>query len=259
MSDIPIKSVRRVFEILELFDQERVALSAKAVADKLGYPLMSAHELLKSMQHLGYADYDTNRRAYIPSYNIAKLVDWTLDFLERENDILDFMALVNRETRETINISRLIDDHVKIIHGIETLEPVGVSVKVGTEMPAVNSLTGICALACLPEDEFEKFLNKLNSRNPKDAKSINRSRLIKIREELESFGTASRSDLFVEGIGAVCVPVIAKTNGEPLIIGVVGPSERIKQRHRAHRATLKRLIQQFGIETFWKLRTPPAN
>lgn len=258
MSEIPIKSVRRIFEILQLFDLERKGLSAKSVADKLEYPLMSTHELLKSMHHLGYADYDAARRLYAPSHNIAKLVDWTRDFLDRETAVLDFIMAVNRETRETINLSRLTNDHVKIIHGLETPQPVGVSVKVGTEMAAVGSLTGMCALACLDQDEFDDFLSRFNKKHL-GAGVLNRVRFKKIRDELAEFGTAFRADLFIEGIGAVCLPVRAKTTHEPLVIGVVGPSERIKRAHRAHRATLKRIISSFDVTPVWKLRTPPAD
>jgi len=254
MSEIPIKSVKRVFEILELFDRERSPLGAKKVADALGYPLMSTHELLKSMQHLGYAEYDVIQRAYAPSFSIAELVDWTRNFVERETDILDFMGVANRETRETVNLSRRINANVKIIHGLETLQPVGVSVKIGTEMPVANSLTGLCSLACMDEARFEEFIKRYRKIGERQFKSFNKDVFSHIRGELLEYGAVCKCDLFVEGIGAVCMPVLAKSTGEALVIGIVGPSERIRQNQAQHRKTLKRLSKQFSLDTPWPIR-----
>lgn len=258
MADIPIKSVRRVFEILELFDKKRMPLTAKEIAETLEYPLMSAHELLKSMLHLGYAEYDTVQRAYVPSFAIAGVVDWTRDFLDREKDILDFMTVLNRETRETTNLSRRIYTHVKIIHGLETTQPVGVSVTVGTEMPVFQSLTGFCAMACLELSDFDEFVERFKKVSTEKGKPFDRSLYNGVCEELHEFGSVFRKDIFVEGIGAVCVPVRTKTTGETLVVGVVGPSERIQQHEHKHRKTLKRLAGNFDIDTHWKLKTPPA-
>lgn len=256
MSEIPIKSVRRVFEILELFDRERLPLGAKKIADTLGYPLMSTHELLKSMHNLGYAEYDVVQRAYAPSFSIAELVDWTRNFVERETDILDFMGVTNRESRETVNLSRRINANVKIIHGLETLQAVGVSVKVGTEMPVANSLTGLCSLACMEERQFDEFIKRYKKIGDKQFKSFNTKIFESVRGELQEYGTVCKCDLFVEGIGAVCMPVLAKSTGEALIIGVVGPSERIRQNQIQHRKALNRLSKQFQLETPWSLSTP---
>lgn len=256
MSEVPIKSVRRIFEILELFDQERRPLAAKEIADRLEYPLMSAHALLKSMHHLGYADFDAPKWTYTPSRGFLDVLDWTRDFLDRETDLLDFVSALNRETLETINLSRRVSTQVKILHGLETLQPVGVSVKVGTEMPASQSLTGLTALACLSKSDLEQFLKRLKKSDSKQARILNRRLLSDVAAELEKYGTVSRTDVFVEGIGAVCLPVRAKTTGEILVIGVVGPSDRVRQKDRQHRRILKRLAADFNVETCWKLKTP---
>lgn len=258
MADIPIKSVRRVFEILELFDKKRMPLTAKEIAEILEYPLMSAHELLKSMLHLGYVEYDSAHRAYVPSFAIAEVVDWTRDLLDRERDILDFMTVLNRETMETTNLSRRIYTHVKIIHGLETRQPVGVSVAVGTEMPAFQSLTGFCAMACLEPDDFKEFVERFKKVSAEQGKPFDQGVYDGVYEELCEFGSVFRKDIFVEGIGAVCVPIRTKTTGETLIVGVVGPGERIQQHERKHRKVLKRLIANFGIDTHWRLKTPSA-
>lgn len=259
MSEIPIKSVRRIFEILELFNEERRPLGAKEIADRLGYPLMSAHALLKSMHHLGYADFDAPKWTYTPSRAFMDVLDWARDFLDREVDIIDFMAAINRETKETINLSRRSNAQVKILHGLETLQPIGVSVTVGTEMPVTQCLTGLTSLACLRSDELGAFLNRLKKTDPKQARGFRADLFDDVAAELETYGTVARGDLFVEGIGAVCMPISAKTTGETLIVGIVGPSDRIRQNELQHRRALKRLVSSFDVEPYWKLKSPAAS
>lgn len=248
MSSIPIKSVQRIFEILEYFDQQRRPLTAKEVADHFGYPLMSAHALLKSMNHMGYADFDAPKWAYMPSRKFMDVMDWARDFLDRETNILDFADALNRETRETVNVSRRNGQTVRILHGLETRQPIGVSVQVGTEMSATRSLTGLTALACLEPNELETIIKRLKKTAPKEAKAFDRSFFGSIREELLETGSVLRCDVFIEGIGAICTPVLAETTGETLIVGIVGPSDRVTAAAAAHRKTLKRMISHFKIE-----------
>ncbi len=247
MSEIPIKSVKRVFEILEYFDQQRRPLAAKEVAAKLGYPLMSAHALMKSMHYLGYLDFDQPDWTYTPSRNFLDVLDWAYDFLERETEILDLIKAVNHETKETVNLSRRTQAHVKILHGHETLEVVGVSVKAGTEMPITQSLTGLTALACLSKREFTTTWSRLERSNPEYIQLFDRELLDQISTELAACGTVAGYDFFVDGISAVCMPVKAKMTKETLIIGVVGPTNRIRSNETAHRNTLVKLANEYGV------------
>ena len=68
-----VKSARRAFEILELFERERRPLALKDILDDRGYPASSGSALLKSLVTLGYLDYDNDRRTYFPTMRIAAL------------------------------------------------------------------------------------------------------------------------------------------------------------------------------------------
>lgn len=254
VSDNTIKSVRRIFEILELFDKERRPLAAKEIAKQLGYPLMSAHALLKSIHQLGYADFDPPNWTYVPSRSFLALLDWVPDILERERRLLDFVTELNQETKETVNISRQLNTQVRIIHGLESMHIVGVSVKVGAMMPATSSLTGLAALACLDKEASLQFMNNLEQGDPAQFKQLDRDLIDDVLAELSQRGTVSRSDLFIQGVGAVCLPVWTSQGSDALIVGVVGPSDRILANSENHRRTIKRLAKSYGIKNIYKLR-----
>ncbi|GAB5486936.1 MAG: hypothetical protein Pars2KO_05060 [Parasphingorhabdus sp.] len=254
MSDTVIKSVRRIFEILEFFDQERRPLAAKEVSKELGYPLMSAHQLLKSMYQLGYVDFDAPNWTYMPSKSFTAVLDWVPDIIERETGILDFVNALNRETRETVNISKRIGTQVRIIHGLESVHLVGVSVKVGVTMPVGNSLTGLVALASLDDQEFSKYLNYINSVESDHREAFDKKQLDEVRDDLSRYGSAAKGDVLVDGVGAVCIPVKTLANQETLVIGVVGPSKRIAECADQHRKTIARLAKEHRIRTAFKLK-----
>lgn len=254
MSDLPIKSVKRVFEILELFNEERRPLPAKEIAKRLNYPLMSAHALLKSIHELGYADFDSVTWSYTPTRSFPDLLDWVRDFLDREPHILEFANAANYETKETVNLSRRMDTKVKIIHGKETSYTLGVSVKIGTVMPVTSSLTGMAALSVLSDAEIETFLSHVEKVDPEQAKSMDRVLLSEIISEFREVGMVTRCGLVVPDIGAVCVPVCAENSSEIIIVGVVGPSDRIALNQMQHKKTLKRLATQHGVRTAHKLK-----
>ncbi|WP_432201779.1 IclR family transcriptional regulator [Erythrobacter sp. W53] len=254
MAENTIKSVRRVFEILELFDKERQPLAAKDIAKKLGYPLVSAHALLKSMHELGYADFDAPSWTYIPSRNFIAVLDWVPDLLERERNLLDFVEALNRQTMETVNVSRRVNTQIRIMHGLESIHTVGVNVRVGAMMPVTGSLTGLTALAGMPDDERGEFLDRLVRDDPAQAEGIDRAVLQSIVDELKSVGTATKSDVFIPGVGAVCFPVYTKDEREQLVIGVVGPTDRISQSGSDYRKAVKQLVKEYHIKTVLRVK-----
>lgn len=254
MPDNTVKSVRRVFEILELFDRERKPLPAKEIAKRLGYPLTSAHALLKSIHALGYADFDASSWTYVPSPSFSSLLDWVRDFLLREQAILDFANDLNATTRETINISRRSSNRVRIIHGLESKNSVGVSVRVGTTMPVLESLTGIASVAGLSQESFAAFLENYTPKVHGQESDLDLEMIRDVHEEIRRTGSSQRCDLFVQGIGAICTPVKTDASGETLVIGIVGPSERITANVQAYRDALIKLARNHKIKTQFKLR-----
>ena len=248
-----VKSARRIFEILELFDRERRAMPAVEIAAQLQYPLASTHEILKTLVELGYFTYGDPKWAYAPSNSIASIVDWTKDVVGNDSRIIQLMDDLNSVTQETINLSRRVDANVKIIKGLESRHAVGVSAKPGTLMPVTQSLTGIASLSATSEEELDQFLKRLRNLDPDQHKNLNRGLVDEIVGEIKTTGSSMRCDLTVEGVGAVCCPIRSPQFNEALVIGIVGPSNRIKEHASEHVKNLTRLLRKHRIETYFKL------
>lgn len=80
-----IKTARRIFEVLEYFDEVQQPASLKDMSIHFGYPVSSASALLKSMVVMGYLDYDAYSRTYMPTMRIATLGNWVQGALDRKS------------------------------------------------------------------------------------------------------------------------------------------------------------------------------
>ncbi len=249
-----VKSVNRTMEILELFDRKRKPLPAVEIAEELGYPLASTHEILKTLAELDYLSYGTPKWTYVPSRKFPGVVDWVNDLTSDYSRLLDLMAALNDETKETVNLSRRARKHVKIIKGYECRHQIGVSSKPGTSMPVTQSLTGLVSLAVMSDSELELFLRKIKELDPQQYQELDRSMLDEVIAEVRKYGASSRCGLRVDGIGAVCFPVVSESSDETLVIGIVGPSDRIREEANSHRRIIKRLVEQFNVRTIYPIR-----
>lgn len=258
MSFEPVKSVRRIFEILELFDEERRPLSANEIARRLNYPLTSAHALMKSMHALGYAEYDEETWSYLPARLLPNILEWVSDLLAQEPTLLRFLAALSHATQETINVSRLAGHQARIIYGLESTHPIGVSVKVGISMPATQSLTGITLLAALDDQQRDSYFERLKTRSPGEYLAIKRPVLNSVFAEIKERGAAIGCDFFVPGIGAICMPVRLTHSDQTIVVGIVGPSDRIKSHETSHRNNLRALVSDFEIQPLYRLRNRVA-
>ena len=248
-----VKSVARVLEILELFNEVQEPLPAIDVAERLNYPLASTHEILKTMVALGFFSYGDPKWTFKPSARFPEVVDWVRDSHSRDSNLDMLMEALNLETQETINLSQIISYQVKIIKGLECLHEIGVSSKPGTVMDTTLSLTGIVALSHLSELGLEEFYRGLKERNPEAYQSTNFNLISNVHDELREVGYSMRTDINITGIGAVCCPIISNS-GKTYVIGVVGPSRRVQESKALIIRTLKTQVRRCSVKSKYPIK-----
>lgn len=248
-----VKSASRIFEILELFNETKKAMPPVEIATKLNYPLASTHELLKTMTALGYFTYGDPKWSYKPSAKLPLVVDWVRDSLTENRSLNQFMAELNEVTKETINLSRQRSHGIKIVKGLECIHEIGVSSKPGTEMTITKSLTGLVSLAALSDSELQAYLANLKTLEPIQFSEVDYAILKSIKDDLKNTGSAMRCDLALEGIGAICFPLKIPDSNEIYVLGIVGPSERIRRNSTSHTRAVKRLVKKHHISLHYKI------
>ncbi|WP_109354013.1 IclR family transcriptional regulator [Sphingorhabdus sp. EL138] len=248
MAEAVVKSVKRVFEIFELFRREAKPLQAVEVARELDLPPTSTHALLNSMRALNYMEYDGANRSFLPSRNLTELFGWLLDRVEDEGRLIEFLKRLNEETQETISLVRRLDIHAKIIYGHESIYPIGVRMQEGLMLPITHTVAGTCLLAGLSDDEMHGLKAKLEKKDPDQYEILNSPSMKERVESLKTDGYIIDYDVQIGGISAVCMPILSEVSRKRLVVSIVGPTERIRVSAKDHVKSLKKLAKQYGVK-----------
>jgi len=117
-----------------------------------------------------------------------------------------------------------------------------------------QSLTGIVYMAVLSDSEFEAIMSYLEMAVPCQFKSINMDLINSVTAEVKTNGMTMRCDVAMEGVGALCLPVISPLSHDPVVVGIVGPSERLRKNAKQHYETVKRLVCENEIRPVYNIK-----
>ncbi|MDR3509231.1 MAG: helix-turn-helix domain-containing protein, partial [Caulobacteraceae bacterium] len=202
MADSAVKSAKRVFEILELFDRQRRPLGLKEILDALGYPASSGSVLLKSLVSLGYLDYDRDRRIYFPTMRIAALGGWVHDVLFGDGALSGLMSHLHRLTGETVILATQSDLHAQYVHLIHSAEPLQFSVPPGARRPLANSGMGWLLLSAKSNEEIERLRRRINAEQAGGPQQSSEALMERI-DEIRARGYAFSKHTVSEGAGVI--------------------------------------------------------
>ena len=95
-----VKSVGRVFEVLEAFNDVRRPMAAIEIAKRLDYPPSSTAALLKSMVRLGYLSFERTDRSYFPTIRIAIISEYLHGALFGQGRLMALMGDLHSQIGE---------------------------------------------------------------------------------------------------------------------------------------------------------------
>lgn len=225
MSDSVVKTARRIFEILEYFDEAQRPLSLRDFTRRHGYPPSSASAVLKSMVVLGYLDFDRDSRTYMPTMRIVELGAWVERALFGEGSVIPLMNFVTRETQETTSVATQSDLYMQYIHVVPSPQTIQFSITPGTIRPIARSGLGWLLLSARPDDGIEKLVRRINV-EPSEER-VDLPELMERIREIRARGYVLSLHTVTAGAGVIGVLRPGRRNGRTLAIGVGGPVDRL--------------------------------
>lgn len=225
-----IKSARRIFEVLEYFEDVKRPVSLKEVATKCDYPTSSAAALLKSMAMLGYLFYDSYNRTYMPTMRIAQMGRWLDAGLFGDSAILALVDFVHKELDELVSISTQSDLHAQYIHCLQTSKRLRFEVKPGDVRPLAISGIGRTMLSGHTDVEIARLMRRINAVCPPEER-IELNALMKIINGIRRDGYMFSKHIIVQDAGVIAMLLPRRDFGRDLVLGVGGPVSRLEERH----------------------------
>ncbi len=243
MSDSVVKTARRIFEILEHFDDVQRPLSLKDITRRHGYPPSSASAVLKSMVTLGYLDFDRDSRTYMPTMRIVELGGWVQNALFGEGSIIPLMNFLTRETQETTSVATQSDLYMQYIHVVPSPQPIKFAVTPGTLRPIARSGLGWLLLSVRSDDAIERLVRRINAEEAE--LRVDLSELMTQIQEIRAKGYVLSLHTVTTGAGVIGMLLPGRRNGRTLAIGVGGPVDRLLAREDRIVDTLRAGIARY--------------
>jgi len=241
MTSASIKTAKRIFEVLEYFEDVKRPISLKEVSTKCDYPTSSAAALLKSMVVLGYLFYDSYNRTYLPTMRIAQMGEWLNTGLFGDSAILALVDDVHQELDELVSISTQSDLHAQYIHCLQTSKRLRFEVKPGEVRPLAISGIGRTLLSGHTDVEIERLVRRINATCPPEER-IDLNALMKIINGIRRDGYMFSKHIVVQDAGVIAVLLPKRDFGRDLVLGVGGPVSRLEERQEEILACIRRGI-----------------
>jgi DNA-binding IclR family transcriptional regulator len=239
MSAAAIKSARRVFEVLEYFDDQRRPLSLKEICERHGYPPSSGAGILKSLVLLGYLEYDKQSRTYLPTMRIAALGGWVAADLFGGIDIIELMERLREETRETVILAAQSDIHAQYVHVLRSTQALNYAVSPGTLRPLAQSGFGRLLLSGRTDADIRVIVRRIDAARETGEAKIDVEALLAEVGAIRREGFLFSDSLITPGVGVIGILLPQTPFGRKFAIGLAGPAARIE----AEKAMLLALLR----------------
>ena len=243
-----IKSVTRVFEVLEMFEAQKVPLTSSKVGRRLNYPASSALALLKSMVELGYLSFDAFEKTYFPTVRLTILGQW----IERaahlgDSSLTTVVDSLIQATGESVALSCQTDLDMQFVYTARGPQHVTHNVQAGQLAPLFRSTIGLVALSARPDAEIRRLVERHNRNAATKADRVVAEEVLEIVEGVRGRGWLAGYDMYLDGVGAIAWLLPAPEGVRGTVLSVSGPSGRL----RANEAKIVRIapaiMRDYGL------------
>ncbi len=239
-----VKSAQRVIEVFEFFAERRSPATLTEVSRGLGYPPSSTSALLKSLQHLGYLDYDHGDRTFVPTLRAALLGIWVNDRLIADGTILRLMHTLCDRIGDTVVLGAQSELSVQYIHVVRSLRrrrpP---QVMTGHLRPLLTSAVGQVILSTKSDAEIVALARRINAEEQDSQLRVKPSEVLASVDRFRREGYAHTEGMFTAGSGIVAMLLAAPRHQPPLALGIGAPLNRFRERMPTYVSALRNVIE----------------
>lgn len=240
MEDV-VKSVGRVFAVLEAFARVQSAMTATEIARRLDYPASSTAALLKSMVTLGYLSFDRMSRAYEPTVLLGMLARWTGGSTLSSAAIQELVDELHAETGEMVIIAIQNDLSMRYLLTRPGRFPVRFLAPAGIVRPLCASGTGWACLSAKSSDEVAALVGRVN-RTAAPGQAVDLVQLQDLLQHVRDTGYAASYGSVIAGSGVIAMPLPGADHA--LVLGIGGPVERLQRNEAAIAGKMQRALDR---------------
>jgi DNA-binding IclR family transcriptional regulator len=240
MQTSQVKSAMRALEILEYFKRVRQPRAMSEIAAALGYPQSSTTVLLKTLITLGYLNFDRRERLYFPTVKVTSLGDWVPRALFGSGRVIEAMRDVHAATGETVAIHTKNDIYLQYVQIIQSVHALRFHVEEGALRLLTQSAVGWLLMSTMPDDKVDNVIRRANIATGKASDRVKVADMMEKIRKIRGQGYCSAENVPFLGGSTICVLLPVTIQGQPVVLGLGGALERIRQNHDRYITALQR-------------------
>ena len=234
-----VKSASRAIEILELFKEARQPRGMTEISQALRPP-SSTTVLLKTLMQLGYLAFDRRERLYFPTPKVTALGDWIPAALFGSGQALEAMRDVHAATGESVSLTTANDVYVQYIQIIQSIHPLRFHVDEGALRPVTRSALGWMLMSTLPDKQIDNIVRRANIATETVAQRVKLPEMMERIRRIRRDGYAAAENIPFQGGATLCVLLPATLRGKPVVLGLGGALERMREHRERYLDVLRR-------------------
>jgi DNA-binding IclR family transcriptional regulator len=215
------RSATRALDVLELFGEARRPLRAVEMSTALGLHPSSMNQLLKTMMESAHLTFDAHFKTYLPSPRLAQFSTWMLASYGGDESFRKLLRRLNAASGEIVTLTTPNDLFMQVLDVVGA-EANAETTGRGLRVSIFGSTTGAAYLSMLPKSEIDRLAVRARI-SAADLTAIH-LHAIHVRAEGIADGPSVGGQFW-----SVAAPLPAGLSPAPLILGLAGPRDRVKQ------------------------------
>jgi DNA-binding IclR family transcriptional regulator len=231
------RSATRALDVLELFGHVRRPLRAIEIAKALELHPSTTDQLLKTMVDSAHLVFDARSKTYVPSHRLAPFSAWIVESYGTDERLRALVAEVQAQTGDVVTLTTPNDLFMQILD----LAGAGLGERPterGLRISVFGSVVGAAYLSTLPEPELKRLADR--ARVPEADRPGLRASLERVRREGFAEGPS------VDGAAWSLAAPLPALGLSPLVLGLAGPAERVRDDSARLGAVLRAAVQRWA-------------
>lgn len=151
-------ALEKGLDILEILASTSAGLTVNEIARRLNRTVSEIFRMLHCLEQRGYLAQSANRDHYQLTLRLFHLAEQYPPTKRMVAHALPAMHWLAHELRQPCHLGVLDCEHVVILAQVDSPEPTGIHVKVGSKVDLIHSPAGRVILAYQTEDAYERVI-----------------------------------------------------------------------------------------------------
>jgi DNA-binding IclR family transcriptional regulator len=234
------RSATRALDVLELFGETRRPLRAVEIARSLGLHPSSMNQLLKTMVESAHLTFEAHFKTYLPSPRLAQFSEWMLSSYGADERFQSLLRELNSASAAIVTLTTPNDLFMQVLDVVGAETTVETTER-GLRVSIFGSTTGAAYLSTLPRTEIDRLAKRARI-SDNDVPAI-----LTHAARVRAVGLADGPSVGGQ-YWSIAAPLSAGLSPAPLILGLAGPVDRIKQNLAVLQQLMRDTLERWQVE-----------